>query len=290
MADPRSAAFHVGSLDDAALEAALRALGAQLAMPAADTADGRRAARVRARIEASRPARAALFLMLEPAGRRLPGRPRIRRGVVLALAATLVLAAVAAAAVGFDLPGLRIIFGPAPTVPAVTSPPSPGGSVPRLPGSGLGLGTAVPLADAARLVDFAVALPRDPDPGPPDAVYHRLGRLALVWGASSDLPPTADPDIGLLLSEFRGRLDETIVLKIADAGTRVEPVTVAGAPGYWIEGELHFFAYLDPDGAQIVDSRRTVGDTLVWTNDGITYRLESSLGRDAAIRLAASLR
>jgi hypothetical protein len=65
---------------------------------------------------------------------------------------------------------------------------------------------------------------------------------------------------------------------------------VNGAPGYWIEGAPHFFMYLDPSGKQIEDTYRTVGQTLVWTSDGITFRLETGLDRDAAIRLAASLR
>jgi hypothetical protein len=39
----------------------------------------------------------------------------------------------------------------------------------------------------------------------------------------------------------------------------------------------------------IDDHHRVVGDTLVWTADGVTFRLESALGMDAAIRLAESL-
>jgi hypothetical protein len=40
----------------------------------------------------------------------------------------------------------------------------------------------------------------------------------------------------------------------------------------------------------VFDSRRIVGDTLLWARDGITYRLESALGMDAAVRLADTLR
>jgi hypothetical protein len=39
----------------------------------------------------------------------------------------------------------------------------------------------------------------------------------------------------------------------------------------------------------VSDSRRWVGDTLLWTDGGTTYRLETALGRDAAIRIAESL-
>lgn len=295
MADPREAALHVAALDDAALETALRLLGGDLVVPAS-AAGQDLALRARARIERERPRRArgiwgTSAAVLGPVGdadlerrRRL----RLRRGLVLAIAATLVLAAVAAASVGFDLPGLRIIFGPPPSSPPQVASPEPTGT--RAPGAGVGLGTAVSLDDARGLVDFPIVLPTTPDPGLPDVVYHRLGRIALVWSPDADLPATLDPTIGLLISEFHGTFERGVVLKLADAGTRVEAVSVGGAPGYWIDGEVHFFWYLDPDGSQIDDTYRAVGDTLVWTRDGITYRLETSLGREAAIRLAESLR
>jgi hypothetical protein len=200
----------------------------------------------------------------------------------------LLLAAVAAAAVGFDLPGLRIIFGPRPSGALATA--TPGTSLPHAPGALLGLGTPISLDEAQRLVDFRILVPSSPDLGPPDATYLRLTRVALVWAPRPSLPATADPEIGLLLNEFHGTFDETAVLKAADAGTHVETVTVDGAPGYWIDGAPHVFVYLDPNGARLEDSYRPVGDSLVWTHGGITFRLETSMGRDAAIRLAEALR
>ena len=265
----------LGDLDDLELEAALRALGGALATPAAG--DGF-ASRVVARIQTTKPARQRGLAVVPP----------LRRSVVLAIAATLVLALVAAAAIGYYLPGLRIIFGPTPSLPAPTASAAAGASGP--PGWQHGLGQRMSPAEAQARVDFPLLRPATPDPGPPDATYVRSGRVAFVWAPRPGLPATGDPNIGLLLNEFHGTFDRTIVEKIASVGTHVEPVSVAGAPGYWIAGAPHFFMYLDPSGHEIDDSYRSVGQTLVWTRDGITYRLETSLDRDAAIALAESLR
>ena len=262
--------------DDARLEIELRSLGAALGVPVPSAGF---AAAVMARIEneAPRRERPPLFPF-----------PRVRRSVLLAIAATLILAAVAAAAIGFNLPGLRILFGPPPSLQPSSTPH---GSAEGLPGSLLGLGSVVSLEDAQSQVDFELTMPTDPNLGPPAATYIRLGRVALVWAPSAALPATSeDPEIGLLLNEFHGTYDTEIVEKLIHEGTRVEQITVDGAPGYWIFGAPHFFAYIDEAGQRMEDTYRSVGQTLVWTRDGITYRLETGLDRDAAIRLAASLR
>ena len=277
MTDEMRSRSGLGALDDAGLEAALRAVGAVLAMPT--RASATLAGKVTSRIVAELPARAGAGWSWSP--------PRLRRSTILAIAATLILAAAAAAAIGFNLPGLRIIFGPPPSLPPAATP---GTSVPHLPGALLGLGTVVTMDDAQAVVDFPLTLPTDPDLGPPDATYLRLGRVALVWAPGPGLPATSDPEIGLLLNSFHGSYDEIVVEKVADSGTHVEAITVNGAPGYWIDGAPHFFVYLDPSGRQVEDTYRSVGQTLVWTRDGITFRLETGLDRDAAIRLAASLR
>jgi hypothetical protein len=259
--------------DDGALEQQLRSLAEALAIPQPSAGF---AAAVTARIEHEAPRRERTPLVLFP---------RVRRGVLLAIAATLILAAAAAAAMGWRLPGLDILFA-TPSLPVPTASHLPSDK----PGAGLGLGTAVTLDDARGLVDFPIRLPGDPAVGPPDATYVRLVRVAMVWAPGPGLPATTDPTIGLLLNEFHGRYDETIVEKLIDAGTHVENITVGGARGYWIDGAPHFFVYLDANGREIQDTYRSVGQTLVWFRDGITYRLETGLDRDAAIRLAESLR
>lgn len=270
---------------DVELETALRELGGDLAWPEARPASGAPdlAMRVRARIVAAppRPARASR------------GWRPARRALVLALAALLVVAAVAAA-VAFGVPGIRLSFGtpPATPNPTATARASAGPTVPPgPPGSRLGLGEQVDPDEAADAVPFRVRLPADPVAGEPDAAYRSVrDELTFTWAPSDSLPPTIDPGVGLLLTEFRGRQHPEAINKIIDSGTTVTSVTVNGGRGFWIDGDPHFSFYLTPEGEMVDETRRWVGDALIWSEGQITYRLETSLGRDAAIRIAASMR
>jgi hypothetical protein len=69
----------------------------------------------------------------------------------------------------------------------------------------------------------------------------------------------------------------------------VERLTVNGVPGYWIAGDPHFSFYETPEGEFVEETRRWVGDALIWADGDVTYRLETSLGRDAAVRIASSI-
>jgi hypothetical protein len=46
----------------------------------------------------------------------------------------------------------------------------------------------------------------------------------------------------------------------------------------------------DRNGDFVHDSSRLAGNTLIWTDGDVTYRLESALDRDEAIDLASTLR
>jgi hypothetical protein len=228
------------------------------------------------------------------------GRP-VRRALLVAVALLLVLAAVAAA-VGLGLPGLRIIFGvpPGASPPAGVSPapsasqagPGPSASA-GTPGESLGLGQRVALEQIDQTAAFHVLRPGDPAVGVPDVAYvdsTRANQVSLVWSVRPNLPPTLEPGVGLLLMQFDGRLDNGFVNKAVGTGTTVEPVLVNGRQGYWVSGEPHFFFYTARNGQFVDDSRRWVGDALLWSDGTYTYRLETSLGRDAAIRIAESVR
>ena len=65
---------------------------------------------------------------------------------------------------------------------------------------------------------------------------------------------------------------------------------VGGEAGWWIDGTPHQLVYLDPNGEVVSDSRRTVGDTLLWTRGDMTFRMETTLERGAAIALAETVR
>jgi len=287
------------TLDDDGIEAALRALSGEIDWPTASptTADGMTTApdvatRVRARL-ATR----------EPRSRRgwtFGGRP-LRRSLVLALLALLGLAIVAGA-VGLGLPGLRITLGepPASVLPSVSptvSPtasraPTPTPTLPPITGMRLALGRQVALDQVESETGVPVRLPKDERLGPPDSVWidpAKGDQVAYVWKAGTDLPQTLEPGVGLVLMRFDGQNEEGFYDKAINSGTTLERVKVGGHDGYWISGDPHFFFYTTADGRFVEDPRRWVGAALIWTDGTATYRIESSLGRDATIALAESI-
>jgi hypothetical protein len=268
-------------LPDDELAAALLGLTPAVAWPDARLApDGPDlATRVRARLVAS------------PAALR-GSTWRLRPALVLAIVALLVLAAVAGA-VAFGVPGIRLIFGdpggtPPPAVASPTAPATNGASAPPA-GSSINLGERVDPASLGDRVDFPVLFPSDPALGVPDAAYASdRDEVALVWAPGDDLPPTVESDIGLLIMQFRGSVSPEPIGKIIGSGTVVEPVRI-GDGGYWIEGDPHTYFYISPEGEHVEEGRRWVGDALIWQDGDMTYRIETSLGRDAAVRIAESL-
>lgn len=287
------------ALDDNGLETALRALAREIDWPVAApitpegvTAGPDIATKVRARLVAGERRR----------DRRrwwsFGGRP-VRRSLMLAIAALLALAIVAAA-VGLGLPGLRISFGeppasvlPSPTAaPTGSRTPTPIPTLPPIAGMRLNLGRQVALDDIEPLGGGPVRLPTDARLGPPDSVWidrAKGDQVAYVWKADADLPETVEPGVGLVLMRFDGLNDEEFYEKSINSGTTLERVKIAGHDGYWISGDPHFFFYTTSNGAFVEDTRRWVGDALIWNDGTATYRIESALGRDATIEIAESL-
>ena len=276
---------------DGDLEATLRAFGESVAWPSAAAGDGPDvAALVRARIESSP-------RTIVPTRSRWSWWPA-RRAFVAAVLVLLVLAAIAGAA-GLGLPGLRLILGPVPVSPPpslapITSPAASASgtsSAAGAPGSTMGLGQLVPLDELDARAGFEVAWPSDPALGPPDAAWIDPtlgGQVALVWRSRAALPDTLEPGVALVLTAFRGTTDSGFYTKALGSGTTLESVPVGDDRGFWLSGDPHFLFYEGPDGF-VHDPRRWVGDALLWTRGAITYRLETSLDRAAAIRLAESM-
>ncbi len=153
------------------------------------------------------------------------------------------------------------------------------------------LGDQVPLDQLDVQAGFPVAWPQDPALGPPDAAYIDPtlgGQVALVWRSRDGLPDTIEPGIGLIVTAFQGTADSGFYTKAVGTGTKVKSVLVDGHPAFWVHGDPHFLFYEGRDGF-VHDPRRWVGDALLWTRGPITYRLETSLGEAAAIRLAESM-
>jgi hypothetical protein len=280
MTDPRAM-----TMDDDALGAALRDLSTAIEWPTAVAAPGGPdlATRVRVRIQDAGASGASAS-----SGRRA-WRPA-RWALIAALIALLALAAVAGAS-WLGLPGLRLQLGggpasPPPTVsPSATAPPGPAGE-------GLGLGEPVALDQLDTVAGRHIALPIDPLLGPPDAAWvdrTRARQVALVWRARPDLPATTDPGIGLILMSFDGSIHPAYYDKVIDAGTDVTPVTVDGHAGFWIDGDPHVFFYETGGNGIVDDPRRWVGQALIWSDEGTTYRIETALQQADAIRIAESL-
>jgi hypothetical protein len=242
------------------LEQQLVALRDEVAWPATPDLAGAVAARI-----AGEPRRARARLAL----------PALRPAAIalVALAVLAVVAATLAAA-----PGVRARIADWLGIGAVRIE-----RVERLPDVGraadLGLGRRTTLAAARR--SAGVPVPIVAALGPPDAVYvdTAIDRSAsLVYVARRGLP-AATNGIGALLTILPDG-DVGVVKKLLGAGTTVTGVDVNGAPGVFISGAEHV----------IEPPNRLAGNTLLWVRGGATYRLETALGRDAALRLARSVR
>jgi hypothetical protein len=266
------------------LDRALADLAASLEFP--PTPD--LAAAVTARLDqdpvAARPAR----------GRRwLGGLSGWRRLAVAGLAVALLAVAVLAASPGtreavarrLGLRGIGVELGGPPPSTATTTP---GGRL------DLGLGERVTLEEARRRVGFPVLVPQTGGLERPDAVFVSEtvppgGRVDLVWRARPGLPASTFTDAGLLITEFQGEPTPEFIKKVAVAG-QVEFVEVGGEPAYWFSGEPHFFTYRDSAGAFREERTRLAGNTLIWQRGELTLRLEGELSKEAALRIAESMR
>lgn len=202
------------------------------------------------------------------------GSPLLR-ALVLALVALLVAAGVATA-LGYRLPGLDIILGG-------TLPPA---------GTGLDLGTQVPLSDVVGLESPRVLLP-DALPEPGAAFVRGSGDRRIVtfgWRATPGEPVLAGTDLSLTLMAVPGRAEDSLLRKMLGPDSTIEAVTVGGDRGWWISGTPHELLFVGPDGAVAPLAAVLAGDTLVFARDGTLYRLESALGRDRTLEIAETLR
>ena len=71
----------------------------------------------------------------------------------------------------------------------------------------------------------------------------------------------------------------------------IHEIEFGGRPALWIDEGGHIASFLDEQGRVVIESRRTVDRaTLLWEENGMTYRLETSLTQTEAVRVAESLR
>jgi hypothetical protein len=290
-------------MTDTDLEAALR----DLARALAPTPAPQLAAAVRSRVEGLGVPAPSLRRRLDSLIPRR-GRP-LRRGLVLALAALLVLAGLAAA-IGFGLPGLRIvILGPGaaatPTANPTAAPPSSPGTGPTAtptsqPIESLGLGDRVDPGAADAAAGRHVLLPTLSELGRPLGVFIRgtspSTLVSAAYAATSAIPAGSQAPIAggtpvaILVMELPGASDARYLQKMLPPGTTIEPVAVAGHPGLWIAGEPHELLYVAPDGSVENEPARLAGNVLAWNDGALTFRIEGAPDLPTAMRIAASMR
>jgi hypothetical protein len=165
--------------------------------------------------------------------------------------------------------------------------------VPAAAGRTYDLGAPVSLAEAeARGAAAGWTLAAPAAAGEPARAFvgRPAGAVNLVWAPTAQRPEMADSGIGLLLTAMPGTTDAGGMSKQATGGTTVQLVRVGEDVAYWIEGEPHEVVMTDRNGDVVHEGARLAGNTLVWTEGDVTYRLESALDRDQAIELASTLR
>lgn len=137
----------------------------------------------------------------------------------------------------------------------------------------LDLGEPVTVETAVEQVGFAL---RGSDAlGSPEGVYLEGGAAIMVWEGP------------VLLSQRSG--DGPFAEKGVGTSTEVTPVEIDGQPGLWIEGAEHTFTLLDPSGEPIEGTTRLAANVLLWSADGVDYRLELTEGLTRALAIAESL-
>jgi hypothetical protein len=159
-------------------------------------------------------------------------------------------------------------------------------------GGDLDLGQTVTLEEAAEAIDFELSMPQDL--GDPDGVFLSdrppSGRVSMVWEASDTLPAAGDSGIGLVYSQFEIELGEdTDFIKSVTPDSSVRAMKVGGALGFWIEGAPHVISYEDAAGNRVEEETRLAGNVLMWESEGVTHRIETTLGLGPTLALARSI-
>jgi hypothetical protein len=158
------------------------------------------------------------------------------------------------------------------------------------PGTPLDLGRRTTMADAQSAVKFTIAVPSEL--GTPDGVFVVTGipggEVALAYSPRPGIPLVKQTGLGVLVTEFRGDLIPGFINKGVEEGTTAQEVSVNGDPGWWIAGQPHMI-FVQIAGQGQPETLRMAANTLIWEHGGVTYRIESSLSKADAFRIAAGL-
>lgn len=213
--------------------------------------------------------------------RRIEPRRARRRGWLLAIAVALVAALGATLAIPQARSAfLRILHIGGEEIHIVDKLP------PLKPVATFDSGERVSLAEARRRVGFKVLVPE----GKPDAVYIKDYATTGVLGGEVTLVYGTPEQVRLLITERHANVDYRLAKKVAAPDTRIDFVQVRGADGLFLSGKPHFYLLVNPRGQIIEETVRLAKDVLIWSEDGVTYRIEGDLTLEKALELAESLR
>ncbi len=180
-----------------------------------------------------------------------------------------------------SLPQAPVIATPAVVFPVTATPLS--GNIPYEPPyavtmSDLAGETTLEAAQAS--LPFSIRLPDYPtELGAPDRVFlQENGQMVILVWTDPAKPQNARLSLheigqgGILVGKFEPR----VILE----------TQVNGRYGVWVQGP-----YLIQLTNGSIEFRRTVeGNTLIWEENGITYRLETNLTLEEALKIAESLK
>jgi len=273
---------HLASLPDAELERALRRLGRHVAFPATPDL----ASPVRARIAEGHVTRAPGMRWFTPR------RTLAAAAVVLlfVLAGTLALFSGARDAVA-DLFGVRGIDITIERDQDPTAVPAPAVSP---VGPDLSLGREVTLTEARARAPYAIHVPDEATYGAPDEVYLRTlpdgnTMVSLIYYPTDGLPEAEETGVGALLMQFEAREDVNYIMKgVFEGGGDASPITLGDGDAWWVTGASRI-VLLDDPSAPCCPFDRPSANVLLWEEDGLTFRLESSLTQTGAVTLAESI-
>jgi hypothetical protein len=220
------------------------------------------------------------------AATRVASRPRVvrlplsrsKRILLIAAATVLLLAGVALAArFVIDLGAVVVEVTPGPL-----TQPTPTPAVP--------FGRSLTIGEATAILGDDLMLPRRL--GPPDRLWAdevstdagEVVRITAAWDPGPGLPVIEGSTYGAILMRFEGETNQAFKDVYADTGV-VSSAPFDGIEGFWTTGR-HTLRLLTSEG---LVSLGVDGNVLLWRDGPYTMRLETSLRKTDAVRIAASV-
>lgn len=155
--------------------------------------------------------------------------------------------------------------------------------LPEVASTGEPLGREVEQDDVAGIVGFAPRLPNVAGLTNPVAYV----RTDVAGGLVSLVYRNEGEGAGLVITQFP-TAGEVAIKQLPEEAEFREVTLAGGRRAFWIEG-THSIAFFGADGTLREDSARLVGNTLVWQDGGLTFRIESGLALSEVLTIAASI-